>query len=75
MLAANTIWPDAPLMLVLSRKEGEAILIGDDVKIIVTRIECDHVRLRIDAPRDIPIYREELYLKIKSAPEGTPPEA
>ncbi len=47
-------------MLVLSRKPGERILIGDNVAITVVRIGPNSVRLGIDAPRDMNIVREEL---------------
>ena len=44
-------------------------MIGDDVEIMVTRIERDTVRIRIAAPREIPIFRGELYREIKRAAE------
>ena len=47
-------------MLVLSRKYGEKIRIGGDITITVVDIEPNKVRLGIEAPRDVPIYREEL---------------
>ncbi len=47
-------------MLVLSRKPGERILIGDDVTVTIVRIGPNNVRLGIDAPRDMNIVREEL---------------
>jgi carbon storage regulator len=47
-------------MLVLSRKPGERILIGDDVAVTIVRIGPNTVRLGIDAPRDMNIVREEL---------------
>ena len=47
-------------MLVLSRKSGERILIGDNVQITIVRIGPNTVRLGIDAPRDMNIVREEL---------------
>ena len=47
-------------MLVLSRKSGERILIGDDITLTIVRIGPNTVRLGIDAPRDMNIVREEL---------------
>jgi|GEM_PF-2983066 len=47
-------------MLVLGRKVREAVCIGSDVKVTVSRIDRDGVRLSIDAPREVPIFREEL---------------
>jgi len=47
-------------MLVLSRKPGERILIGDDIAITIVRIGPNTVRLGIEAPRDLNIVREEL---------------
>lgn len=54
-------------MLVLSRKYGEKIRIGDDITITVVDIEPNKVRLGIEAPRDVPIYRSEL-LPIQTKP-------
>ena len=55
-------------MLVLSRKLGEKIYIGDNICITVVDIDRGKIRLGIEAPRDVPVYRSEL-LPLK----GTPP--
>ena len=52
-------------MLILTRKTGESILIGDDIEVIVTSIDQNKVRVGIKSPAHIPIYREELYRKIQ----------
>ncbi len=52
-------------MLVLTRKSGEAIRIGDDVRIVVVEIRENQVRLGIEAPIEQPVHREEIYLKIQ----------
>lgn len=52
-------------MLVLTRRLGEAITIGDNIKLIVVEIDGNQVKLGIEAPREIEIYREELFEKIK----------
>lgn len=53
-------------MLVLSRKVGERIRIGDNVTITVVRITGGGVRLGIEAPTELPVVREELYLESQS---------
>jgi carbon storage regulator len=52
-------------MLVLSRKENESIVIGDDVVIVVVGIRQDKVRLGIDAPKSVSVHRREVYDRIK----------
>jgi carbon storage regulator len=51
-------------MLVLSRKPGERILIGENVSVTIVRIGPNSVRLGIDAPRDLNIVREELCIDV-----------
>ena len=62
-------------MLVLSRKPGERILIGSDVKITVIRIGPNSVRIGIDAPGHLNIVREELCLNDNQAAMAGPPQS
>jgi carbon storage regulator len=61
-------------MLVLSRQKGESLIIGDNITVTVVAVCGDKVRLGIDAPRAIPVHRQEVYLAIKAEqsqqPEG-----
>lgn len=52
-------------MLVLTRKAGEAIAIGDQIMIKVLEVKGTQIRLGIEAPQGVRIYREEIYLKVK----------
>ena len=52
-------------MLILARRVGESLNIGDDIKITLLGIKGNQVRIGIDAPRDIHVHREEIYDKIK----------
>jgi carbon storage regulator len=61
-------------MLVLSRKPGERILVGNDVKITVIRIGPNSVRIGIDAPGHLNIVREELCLNDQHAALAGPPD-
>lgn len=51
-------------MLVLSRKANEAITIGDDIRVSVLSIDSDRVKLGIEAPRDVRVYRYETVKKV-----------
>lgn len=53
-------------MLTLSRKINETIQIGDNIVLIVKRIDGDNVRIGIEAPKTVPIYRGEIYEEIKA---------
>jgi carbon storage regulator len=59
-------------MLVLSRKKNESIVIDDKIVITVVEIRGDKVRLGIEAPRDVPIHRSEVYEAIRRANEEQP---
>ncbi len=54
-------------MLALSRKKEEAIVINNDVEIVVLEIKGDQVKLGISAPKSVPIYRKEVYLQIQES--------
>ena len=52
-------------MLVLTRKSNQSIMIGDDVEVSVLAVMGEKVRIGISAPRDVPVFRKEVYLEIK----------
>jgi carbon storage regulator len=56
-------------MLVLSRKLGEKIVIGDNIVVTVVKIDRNQIRIGIEAPHDVPVYREEI------APQRAKPAA
>ena len=53
-------------MLVLSRKKNEQIVIGDNIVVTLVEVRRAHVRLGIEAPRDVPVHRKEVYEALKS---------
>lgn len=53
-------------MLVLSRKKGEALIIGDDVEITILEIMHDAIKIGIKAPREIGVLRKELYVSVEN---------
>ena len=58
-------------MLVLTRKPNQSIMIGDEIEISVLAIMGEKVRIGIEAPRAIPVFRKEVYLDIKSGEEAS----
>ena len=62
-------------MLVLTRKSNQSIMIGDDIEVSVLAIVGEKVRIGIQAPRDVPVFRKEVYLEIQDERrDGMKPE-
>ncbi len=54
-------------MLALSRKKNEAIIINNNIEITVLEVKGDQVKIGISAPKEVPVYRKEVYLQIQQA--------
>ena len=54
-------------MLALSRKKNEAVIINNNVEVTILEVKGDQVKIGIAAPREVPIYRKEVYLQIQEA--------
>ncbi|MCQ2526837.1 MAG: carbon storage regulator CsrA [Lachnospiraceae bacterium] len=54
-------------MLALSRKKNEALIINNNVEITILEIKGDQVKIGITAPKEVPVYRKEVYLQIQNA--------
>ncbi|MDR1923495.1 MAG: carbon storage regulator CsrA [Planctomycetaceae bacterium] len=54
-------------MLVLSRKRNESLVINDNITVVVVDVRGDKVRLGIDAPKDVPVHRKEIYDAIRKS--------
>ena len=52
-------------MLALTRKKGEALVINNNIEITVLEIRGDQIKIGISAPKDVPVYRKEVYLEIQ----------
>lgn len=52
-------------MLILTRRTGETLNIGDDIEVVVMGIKGSQVRLGIKAPKEVPVHREEIYQRIR----------
>ena len=54
-------------MLALSRKKGEALVIANNIEVTILEIKGDQVKVGITAPREVPVYRKEIYLQIQDS--------
>ena len=63
-IAAQNNNQEKTAMLVLSRKAGEVVTIGGDIKVTIVSVDRGVVRLGIEAPRDVPVHRKEVYDRI-----------
>ncbi len=58
------------MMLILTRRVGETLMVGDDVTVTVLGVKGNQVRIGVNAPKDTPVHREEIYERIKKEPDG-----
>lgn len=57
-------------MLILTRRVGETVMIGDNVTVTVLGVKGNQVRLGVNAPKDVAVHREEIYERIKREQDG-----
>ena len=57
-------------MLALTRKKGEALVVNNDIEVTVLEIRGDQVKLGVKAPREVPVYRKEVYIQIQKENEA-----
>jgi carbon storage regulator len=65
VLFTTSEWQGGALMLVLTRKSNQSIMIGDDIEVSVLAIMGEKVRIGIEAPRSVPVFRKEVYVEIQ----------
>ena len=58
-------------MLALTRKKGESLVVNNNIEIIVLEIRGDQIKIGISAPKNVPVYRKEVYLQIQKENEAS----
>ena len=61
-------------MLILTRRVGETLMIGDNVSVTVLRVKGNQVRLGVNAPKDVSVHREEIFERIQNEVDESPGE-
>ncbi len=61
-------------MLILTRRVGESLILGDDITVTVLGVKGNQVRIGVNAPRDVSVHREEIYNRIQDDDESSPEE-